>query len=276
MFPYTIVPANKKMIPVIVSIPHSGTYMPLDIERRIDDKEMQALPMTDWYLHHLYDFLPAMGATIIYANYSRNVVDMNRSSQSEELYPDRFETKLVAEQTFQGKKIFTNYPTDLQVHHHTINAHQPYHLALSTMLKDYKKRHGKVYLLDLHSIAPHKTLIHDELKRDIYLGDRDGNSCNTDWTDRVAFLFKIHSFSVEKNDPYKGGYITHHYGQDENIEALQIEMNQAVYLSDVMNADPVRPMNNESLSKVLENPDFVKAKQRLAALFEDIFGSMPA
>jgi len=247
--------------------------MPLDIERRITDKELAKLSMTDWYLHHLYDFLPDAGVTVLYSNYSRNVIDMNRAGDSSSLYPGRFETKLVPDKTFQGDEIFSEYPTDLQIHHHTINAHQPYHLALNTLLNDCKKRHGKAYLLDLHSIAPHKTLIHDELEHDIYLGNRDGKSCSQDWMERIAFLYKMHSFDVQKNEPYKGGFITDHYGQDDDIHALQIEMNQTVYLTDFSD-QAVRPKNHDDLQDILNSEKFVEAKQRISLLFNDILGSI--
>jgi N-formylglutamate amidohydrolase len=37
---------------------------------------------------------------------------------------------------------------------------------------------------------------------------------------------------VSVNDPYKGGYITDHYGRQEGVEAIQIEMAQRVYMDE--------------------------------------------
>jgi N-formylglutamate deformylase len=62
--------------------------------------------MTDWHLHALYDFLPALGITTIHAVYSRFVVDLNRPPDGHALYPGRFETGLVPMETFSGDKIF--------------------------------------------------------------------------------------------------------------------------------------------------------------------------
>ena len=36
------------------------------------------------------------------------------------------------------------------------------------------------------------------------------------------------------NDPYKGGYITDHYGGLDGVEAIQIEMCQRVYMDESM------------------------------------------
>jgi hypothetical protein len=67
-------------------------------------------PMTDWHLHQLYDFLPALGATTIFATVSRFVVDLNRPPQPRALYPGRFETGLVPLETFQGETVFQTPP----------------------------------------------------------------------------------------------------------------------------------------------------------------------
>ncbi|HSN18954.1 MAG TPA: N-formylglutamate amidohydrolase, partial [Gammaproteobacteria bacterium] len=63
-------------VPVIVSIPHAGIYVPEAMRDRFASQDIRRLPMTDWHLHHLLDFLPAMGITTIYGTYSRFVADV--------------------------------------------------------------------------------------------------------------------------------------------------------------------------------------------------------
>jgi N-formylglutamate deformylase len=42
-------------------------------------------------------------------------------------------------------------------------------------------------------------------------------------------------FSVRRNDPYAGGYITRHYGRPrENVHALQIEINRTLYMDETL------------------------------------------
>jgi len=190
MFPYTILPAalNTKLSPIVVSIPHCGTYVPLEIDKNFINEEQRELPMTDWYLQHLYDFLPQLGVTVIFSNISRNVIDLNRSPKPLELYPGRFETSLVPEKTFQGEDIFAQAPSQNQVTQYLKNIYIPYHRSLTYLLKDRIKQFEQVYLLDLHSIASDATVIHSSLDKDIYLGDRDGQSCSQDWIEKVFIL----------------------------------------------------------------------------------------
>ncbi len=40
-------------------------------------------------------------------------------------------------------------------------------------------------------------------------------------------------YSVRRNDPYAGGYITRHYGRPrEGVHALQIELSRALYMDE--------------------------------------------
>ena len=40
-------------------------------------------------------------------------------------------------------------------------------------------------------------------------------------------------FSVKRNNPYAGGFITQHYGKPyENVHAVQIEINRSLYMNE--------------------------------------------
>ncbi|MCZ6559331.1 MAG: N-formylglutamate amidohydrolase, partial [Gammaproteobacteria bacterium] len=112
-------------LPVVVSIPHTGVEVPPAIADQFANEEIASLPMTDWHLHHLYDFLPALGFTTIHANYSRFVVDMNRPPKAQSLYPGRFETGLVASETFQGKPIWKSNPEAAEIERRRAEYHRP-------------------------------------------------------------------------------------------------------------------------------------------------------
>ena len=89
--PYEIREPSAPEIPLLVSIPHTGTRVPDAIAADFASDYIRSLPMTDWHLHHLYDFLPALGVTTIYATYSRFVADLNRP-------PDRSEERRVGKE----------------------------------------------------------------------------------------------------------------------------------------------------------------------------------
>ena len=96
-------PPEADEIPLVVSVPHTGVLIPDEMTARLASDEMRSLPMTDWHLHHLYDFVPSLGADLLCAQYSRFVVDLNRPPTPRALYPGRFETGLVALETFKGE-----------------------------------------------------------------------------------------------------------------------------------------------------------------------------
>jgi len=87
-----------------------------------------------------------------------------------------------------------------------------------------------VVLIDAHSVASRANLVHGELTSQIYLGDRDGRSCDAWLVDAARQSFEKAGFQVVCNAPYKGGYITEHYGSMDKVDALQIEMCERVYM----------------------------------------------
>ena len=63
-------------IPIIVSIPHSGTFLPKRMKEKLYENIL--LPTMDWYLNELYSFLKDLEITTLINNTSRYVIDVNR------------------------------------------------------------------------------------------------------------------------------------------------------------------------------------------------------
>ncbi len=79
--------------PLLVSMPHAGTYVPPAIADRLTD-EARHVPDTDWHLERLYDFVVGMGASVLVATHSRYVADLNRPPDGSSLYPGQSVTGL--------------------------------------------------------------------------------------------------------------------------------------------------------------------------------------
>ena len=56
--------------PLLVSVPHDGWQIPMDIVQHMSDAG-RAIPDTDWHVSELYDFVKDSGASLITANFSR-------------------------------------------------------------------------------------------------------------------------------------------------------------------------------------------------------------
>lgn len=242
-------------LPLVVSIPHTGTWLPEAVRATLASPAMHAQPMTDWHLHRLYEFLPALGATTIFATASRFVVDLNRPPEPQPLYPGRFETGLVPLETFQGERVFAAPPDAAEIEARRLAWHAPYHARLAALLDEMRARFGRVVLLDAHSVASAPNRLHGALCDEIYLGDRDGRSCQRWLRDLLQAGFAAEGFRVALNAPYKGGYITDHYGRAAGVDALQIEMAQRVY------------MDEDDPAGGPDHPRFVAAQQQLLRVF---------
>jgi len=223
-------PARREEIALLTSIPHTGTFVPADVRRQFANPSVSAEMMTDWHLHELYAFLPDLGIDVIHATHHRFVVDLNRPADSRPLYPGRFETTLVPTETFQGEPIWNSAPTPREVAERVEKYHRPYHAALEQRLREKVAQFGRCYLIDLHSVESRASRLHGELHEDVFLGDRDGTTCDAVLTDMVRDLFRGEGLTVSVNQPYKGGFITAHYCSVAHVQTLQIEMCQRLYM----------------------------------------------
>lgn len=258
MEPFVVSEPDVPALPVIASIPHAGTWLPSGYAERLASDAMRALPMTDWHLPRLFDFLPELGVTVIAATVSRFVIDLNRPPDGVTLYPGRFETGLVPTNSFDGDAIFAEPPSGDEIATARREIYNPYHEVRRGLLEKRAGDHG-VIQLDLHSVTPKANRISGPLEQDIMLGDRDGGSCNRWLTDAAFDAYTAAGFSVSRNDPYKGGWITASCVDDPAVQALQIEMSWGVYM------DLDLPV-----TEAVDAPPFDAARLRLRTVFETL------
>lgn len=263
---YRYIPASTEEIPLLVSIPHTGVFVPPQMAARFADPVMATGVMADWHMHELYSFLPLLGIDVVHAVYHRFVVDLNRPPDAAPLYPGRFETGLVPTQTFQGETIWREPPTPAEVETRRELYHRPYHAALEKRLREKVAQFGRCYLIDAHSVESRANRLHGALVEDIFLGDRDGTTCDPQFTALARDAFGKQGLKVSLNRPYKGGYITAHYPSIPNVQTLQIEMCQRLYMTEGQPATAVGSSQfvsfQKNLRQVLEEiADAVRAPQ---------------
>ena len=73
---YTVLNSEQHS-PVVISLPHSGTWIPVAMKKALLPNAV--LANTDWFLPELYDFLPAAGFTTLINHVNRYVADPNRA-----------------------------------------------------------------------------------------------------------------------------------------------------------------------------------------------------
>lgn len=221
---------------------------------------MAAPDDTDWYVQDLYNFVSDMGITIIHANYSRWVIDLNRDPESKALYDDgRIITALTPTTDFFGDNIYLDerfHPNTTEVDRRLDTYYWPYYKQLEKLLLERKEQFGKVLLWDAHSIRHFVPTIRKEIFPDMILGNNDGKSADATLIQTALKTLRSGAYQINHNEPFKGGHITRYFGKpDENVHALQLEMNKILYMDDTEKefaperADKVR----ELLRPVFEN-----------------------
>ncbi|MEQ9426503.1 MAG: N-formylglutamate amidohydrolase [Cyclobacteriaceae bacterium] len=232
---FKVVEARNKKVPIIVSVPHCGTQFPNEIRQEYDQSLIQSPDDTDWFVDQLYGFVSEMGITMIKSVYSRWVIDLNRDPESKPLYSDgRIITDLVPTTTFKGEKLYVDQsPTSQEVERRVEKYYRPYHDKLQSLIEDLKQEFGKVLLWEAHSIRQFVPTIHPEKFPDLILGNADSTTCDPSLIDIAVKRLSKGGYSFSHNHPFKGGYITRHFGDPENnVNALQLEMTKVNYMGD--------------------------------------------
>jgi N-formylglutamate deformylase len=218
-------------------VPHCGTFFPPELKDQYKPELIQAPDDTDWFVDRLYDFAPALGITMITANYSRWVIDLNRDPQSKPLYSDgRVITGLCTATNFLGEPIYKDERKEIssiEIENRVSQYYETYHQQIEKELARLHQKFGKVLLWDCHSIRQFVPSIHSEKFPDLILGDADGTSASSPLIAIAAESLQNSGYSFSHNHPFKGGYITRHYGKPEvNRHALQLEMSKINYMDD--------------------------------------------
>jgi N-formylglutamate amidohydrolase len=220
--------------PLIFSVPHAGTELPPDLAARLTP-HAKALPDTDWHVEKLYDFAAELGATLIRANVSRYVIDLNRPPQNESLYPGQATTGLCPPIQFDGTPIYLDkreVPA-AEVAQRREVYWQPYHDRLAVEIARVKQRHGYALLYDCHSIASRVPRLFPGTLPDLNLGTVDGVSCAPALQAKIAGIMEKSGFTQIVNGRFIGGHITRYYGKPaENVHAVQMEKGQDCHLMD--------------------------------------------
>ena len=220
--------------PLLVSVPHDGRELAPGMQERMTAKGL-ALSDTDWHVRRLYEFAPSLGASVISANYSRYVIDLNRPSTDHELYKGQLFTGLCPSKTFAGETIYVNgeQVTQPEKSERIQKYWQPYHDKIRFELARLKDKFGFALLWDAHSIPSQVPSLFTGTLSVFNIGTVDGTSCDYRLTDKVRENANESDYSVVVNGRFKGGYITRAYGKPfENVHALQLEKAQRAYMDE--------------------------------------------
>jgi formiminoglutamase len=219
--------------PVVLGLPHTGTWLPEDARARLNDTGL-ALADTDWHIHELYaGLLP--GATTARATFHRYVIDANRGPDDASLYPGQNTTGLCPVTDFDGKPIYREgmEPDAQEIVVRRASFHAPYHAALAAQLERVRARHGVAILYDCHSIRSRIPFLFEGQLPDFNIGTNSGASCDVRVETAVKEICaRADGYTSILNGRFKGGWTTRHYGRPaDGLHAVQMELAQSTHLA---------------------------------------------
>jgi N-formylglutamate deformylase len=217
--------------PIVLGLPHTGTFVPADIFARLTPLG-ETLSDTDWHIDRLYEGL-IDGVTTVRANFHRYVIDANRDPSGASLYPGQNTTGLVPMTDFDGEPLWLEEPDADEIEARRLAWHAPYHAALEAELMRVRQAHGVAILYDCHSIRSNIPFLFEGTLPDFNIGTNNGATCAAVIEAVVSGICAgAEGYTSILNGRFKGGWTTRQYGRPaDNIHAIQMELAQSTHLA---------------------------------------------
>lgn len=246
--PFEIIEPTAVGAPILFNSPHSGSTYPRDFLAlsRLDVATLRR--SEDSFVDELVAGVVGHGFPLMRAHFPRCFVDVNREPY--ELDPRMFDGRLPAFANTRSMRVAGGLGTvarvvgDAQeIYDQRIPVddalaridllYKPYHRALRRLFTRLHHAFGAAVLVDCHSM-PSTAGQRDERPRpEFVLGDRYGTSCVGAISEMVEQTLRALGYTVSRNKPYAGGFITEHYGNPAaGLHAIQLEINRALYMDE--------------------------------------------
>jgi len=242
-----------KQAPLILSIPHSGECYPDDF---FPNHELSFAVLdhpNDKFVDQLYGARNELNIASVQANFPRSYIDVNRHQHDIDLdmlaeegkwYGRAQPTGLASGTTLfwsRTKEIYQVYNRKLshaELKNRIATCFVPYHQSLTQLIETARMTHGCAYVIDCHSMTQYDTKKRGGKQRPaVDLGDRNGNTCSTEYLECVADSYSDQGFDVTVNGRFAGGEIVLRYGWPEiEQHILQVEIRRDLYMDEELRA----------------------------------------
>jgi N-formylglutamate amidohydrolase len=246
--PFEILEPAEWRGPVAFNSPHSGCVYPRAFlaAARLDLVVLRR--SEDCFVDELLAGVVPRGHPLMRAHFPRCFVDVNREPY--ELDPRMFDGRLpsfantrsmrvagglgtVARVVGDAQEIYDQrIPVDDALRR-IEGFYKPYHRELRKLMTRIHREFGTAVLVDCHSMPSTAGPKDERPRADIVIGDRYGTSCLSVVADTIEVTLRERGYSVSRNKPYAGGFITEHYGNPAaGLHSIQLEINRALYMDE--------------------------------------------
>lgn len=258
-----LIQPKKPSHPLIVSVPHAGTFIPEHARDSFASLNKNLLKRdADLFVDKLYAAVPDLGGTLITTKICRYVIDPNRDKnavnacfvQGSPAVDKPKNLGLVAHKTTKDEILLKHPLTRVELTERIERYYDPFYEKLAAAITQAKKQFGFCLHIDAHSMPSRGTGAHADEgaeRPDICLADRTGTSCGAGFTKFLKDSFASHGLSVLANKPYQGGWIVQHFGRPhKDVHSIMIEINRKLYMDE--KAQKKLPEKFRALAKILE------------------------
>lgn len=234
---FRVEPPRTSEIPVVVEVPHAGLYLDPESLAYCAAPARSIGRDADLYVDELFARAPELGATLVSAQTSRYVCDLNRAADDLDAQTSPIGQMpaspfgVIWRRTTEGRPALTESLPRREVERRLDSYYRPYHATIARLLQEKRERFGYAVLLCGHSMPSNGRL--GERRADVVPGSRGRTSSARSFIEAADEVAARFSYSVAHDQPYRGGFSTGHYGQpNENIHAVQIELARRLYMDE--------------------------------------------
>ena len=240
ILPGPIVRPTRGLLPVLLSVPHSGRHYPgwlLDLARsgRASLENLED-PLVDRLVWRAVE----LGCGAVIARAPRAAIDCNRGE--DEIDPSviadapvrgigpraRGGLGIVPARTQRDGYLWRRAISRAQLEERLEAAHRPFHDAIAAELGAIRRYHGTALLIDCHSMPPPR-----DSAPAVVIGDRHGRSARPWLVQEAMALVRAMGFQARLNDPFAGGHVVDRHGRPgHGIHAIQVEIDRRLYLDE--------------------------------------------
>ena len=273
--PVVVARPRRQGAPLVLASPHSGRDYSSEFiaSARLDPLRLRR--SEDSFVDELFADGPALGVPLVAATFPRAYCDANREPW--ELDPAMFADPLpswvnttsprvgaglgtIARVVASGEGIYRGKLRFAEAEARVRACWEPFHSALAGEIEAVRDQFGACVLVDCHSMPA--SSLPPRGQADVVLGDAHGTACAPGVVALVEAALAAEGFSVRRNDPFAGGFITRHYGRPrEAIHAVQVEVNRALYMDEAR----IEPL-----------PGFAEVRARLARVLAEVAAEVAA
>ncbi|HDD46459.1 MAG TPA: hypothetical protein ENG42_03205 [Candidatus Aenigmarchaeota archaeon] len=226
----------------ILSIPHGGTLILAKLRHKLNIGK-SLLIGTDLFTEQLYD--TSKGIVVI-SKLNPYLVNMNRfrDEQHNKKLPLHLQQDPLHGISLTGEEILREEYSASEKEM-LLSLYDRYHTLLKEAIEEMKQELGFALMFDCHSMSSiglKGTPDEGKERPDFVIGTANDKASHhkiiSAFYEALKEEAQAYGMRVEKNRPYKGGFITQNYGKpDKKVNVIQLEVKKATYMYEGLRDD---------------------------------------